>query len=68
MKRGTETGYWKTTGKDRSIIYDGRVVGMVKTLVFHEGNAPNGKRTDWVIYEYRMDDKKLADDGVPQVN
>lgn len=66
MKRGTETGYWKTTGKDRNINYDGRVVGMVKTLVFHEGNAPRGKRTDWLIYEYRLDDKKLADDGVAQ--
>lgn len=68
MKRSTATGYWKTTGKGRSIMYDERVVGMVQSLVFHEGNAPHGKRTDWMIYEYRMDDNKLADDGVAQVN
>ncbi|XP_073143524.1 NAC domain-containing protein 72-like [Henckelia pumila] len=64
VKRATENGYWKTTGKDRPVHYDGRTVGMVKTLVFHIGHAPQGERTDWVIHEYRVLDDQLATAGV----
>lgn len=64
VKRATENGYWKTTGRDRPVQYDGRTVGMVKTLVFHMGHAPQGERTDWVIHEYRILDDRLAAAGV----
>ncbi|XP_027078451.1 NAC domain-containing protein 82-like [Coffea arabica] len=66
MNRSTETGYWKTTGKDRPVTYNKNSVGMVKTLVFHQGCAPRGQRTDWVIHEYRIEDKNLADMGYAQ--
>lgn len=66
MNRSAETGYWKGTGKDRSIPYKDRVVGMVKTLIFHRGHPPKGERTDWVMHEYRMQDQELTDAGVPQ--
>lgn len=67
VKRATEKGYWKTTGKDRPVNYENSSVGMVKTLVFHLGSAPRGQRTDWVMYEYRIENKNLADLGVAQV-
>lgn len=66
--RSTKCGFWKTTGVDRKVHYDGRVVGMIKTLVFHKGRAPNGDRTNWVMYEYRLQDSDLASKGVDQDN
>jgi hypothetical protein len=68
MNRATEIGFWKTTGKDRSIQHNNQVVGMIRTLVFHIGKAPKGDRTDWVMHEFRLDDKYQADKGIPQVN
>ncbi|CDY48632.1 BnaC06g08090D [Brassica napus] len=58
--RGTATGYWKATGKDRVIVYNSRSVGLKKTLVFYRGRAPNGERTDWVMHEYTMDEQELG--------
>lgn len=64
--RSTEHGYWKSTGNDRTVQYRGRPVGKIKTLIFHVGKPPRGDRTDWVMHEYRLEDKLLADQGVPQ--
>ncbi|XP_008787444.2 NAC domain-containing protein 53 [Phoenix dactylifera] len=70
MNRSTAQGYWKTTGKDRSVRHNNRVVGMKKTLVYHAGRAPRGERTNWVMHEYRLEDQELAGTvtctGIPQ--
>ncbi|CAL2276360.1 unnamed protein product [Prunus armeniaca] len=65
VQRGTECGYWKSTGKDRSVLYNSEVSGWKKILIFHKGRSPKGERTDWVMHEYRLEAKDLADSGVP---
>jgi len=55
--RATTSGYWKATGKDRTVLdpTTQEVVGMRKTLVFYRNRAPNGIKTGWIMHEFRLE-------------
>jgi hypothetical protein len=63
--RTTERGFWKATGSDRSVRCAAdpkRLIGLKKTLVYYEGRAPRGTKTDWVMNEYRLPEA-VVDNG-----
>ncbi|XP_002976404.2 NAC domain-containing protein 72 [Selaginella moellendorffii] len=53
--RAAGSGYWKATGTDKPIHTRGnRKVGVKKALVFYDGKAPKGVKTNWIMHEYRL--------------
>ncbi|ESW28117.1 hypothetical protein PHAVU_003G260500 [Phaseolus vulgaris] len=61
--RATMAGFWKATGRDKSVYERTKLIGMRKTLVFYKGRAPNGQKSDWIMHEYRLE---TLENGPPQ--
>ncbi|KAL3829589.1 hypothetical protein ACJIZ3_018391 [Penstemon smallii] len=57
--RAAGSGYWKATGADKAIHHNGELVGSKKSLVFYEGRPPKGKKTNWLMQEYRVHQPNL---------
>ncbi|XP_024537209.1 NAC transcription factor 32 [Selaginella moellendorffii] len=54
-RRVARSGYWKATGTDHKVSdFRGKCIGKKKTLVFYQGRAPKGNKTNWVMNEFRL--------------
>ncbi|KAJ9181357.1 hypothetical protein P3X46_009495 [Hevea brasiliensis] len=51
--RLTAAGYWKATGSPGHVYSNNRSIGVKRTMVFYKGRAPNGRKTDWKMNEYK---------------
>ncbi|XP_073150562.1 NAC transcription factor 32-like [Henckelia pumila] len=51
--RTAGSGYWKATGADKAIGKP-TTLGIKKALVFYDGKAPKGTKTNWIMHEYRL--------------
>ncbi|CAO2045566.1 unnamed protein product [Urochloa humidicola] len=69
VNRGTTAGYWKPVGRDKAIfVCTGERIGLRKTWVFYTSTprrASRGRKTDWTMHEYRLDDDDSNDILVP---
>lgn len=59
VNRSTERGFWKVTGPEYKIKYGSHVIGEKRFLVYYDGHSKMGRRTDWVMHEYRLTDATL---------
>ncbi|EOY17972.1 NAC domain protein, putative [Theobroma cacao] len=50
--RAAGDGFWKATGADTSVRFQGTIVGFKKTLVFYRGKPPKGEKTTWIMHEF----------------
>ncbi|KAK4834673.1 hypothetical protein QYF36_026635 [Acer negundo] len=58
--RLTTNGYWKATGSPSYVYSSNRLVGEKRTMVFYNGRAPNGKKTEWKMNEYKALDGEAS--------
>ncbi|MCL7027284.1 hypothetical protein MKW94_005819 [Papaver nudicaule] len=60
-RKTSETGYWMEAEEDREIYTDSPTIGSRSTLQFFSGQAPNGEKTNWMMYAYRIQQKRLLE-------
>ena len=60
-RRLTQTGYWKATGSPNYVYSsNNRIIGLKRTMVFYNGRAPNGTKTEWKMNEYKAIDGEVS--------
>ncbi|PIA28184.1 hypothetical protein AQUCO_07200079v1 [Aquilegia coerulea] len=67
--RITSSGYWKATGSP-GLVYskDDRAIGVKKTMVFHQGRAPTGRKTKWKMMEYKAIEGEATCSNNPSIS
>ncbi|XWS59453.1 hypothetical protein CRYUN_Cryun08bG0123200 [Craigia yunnanensis] len=63
-RRLTTTGYWKATGSPGYVYSSGnRPIGLKRIMVFYKGRAPNGRKTEWKMIEYKAIEAAASSNG-----
>ncbi|KVH98387.1 No apical meristem (NAM) protein [Cynara cardunculus var. scolymus] len=57
VKKDAKCGFWVETGDACEVVSNSTILGSRTTLQFYEGQAPYGRKTDWVMQEYRITEK-----------
>lgn len=57
VKKESDIGFWQETGEPCEIFSNSAISGFRTTLRFYEGNTAHGRKTDWVMQEYRITEK-----------
>ncbi|XXG60105.1 hypothetical protein AAC387_Pa04g2082 [Persea americana] len=53
--RTTNNGYWKASTADIQIKdEENNDIGTKRTLVFYYGEHPHGRKTNWIMHEYKL--------------
>ncbi|KAH9692833.1 NAC domain-containing protein [Citrus sinensis] len=55
-------GQWRAKGETCEIFSNSYIIGWRTTLEFFEGQVPNERKTDWVMQEFRITQKRLYGD------
>ncbi|XP_073038275.1 uncharacterized protein [Primulina eburnea] len=52
--RAAGDGFWKATAAGKKICENNICIGLKNTLVFYQGKASEGKKTNWIMHEYTV--------------
>ncbi|KAL5759387.1 hypothetical protein ACOSQ2_018225 [Xanthoceras sorbifolium] len=50
QERTTKSGHWESSGPDKPIMHDNKIVGFKRLFVFYSGE----ERSNWIMHEYRV--------------
>ncbi|XP_031269385.1 NAC domain-containing protein 30-like [Pistacia vera] len=50
----TSDGYYSTLMEEEIIKQEDEEVGFMKNMAYFQGKPPNGKKSKWTIYEFRV--------------
>ncbi|OVA10785.1 NAC domain [Macleaya cordata] len=56
--RAASHDYWKATGVDKKIRKNDKILGYMKTLAYHQGKAPKGIKTNFIMHEFVLPDSE----------
>ncbi|KAK9073317.1 hypothetical protein SSX86_007641 [Deinandra increscens subsp. villosa] len=57
VQKDAQCGFWQETGEPCEMFSNSVIIGLRTTLRFYEGWASHGRRTNWVMREYRITEK-----------
>ncbi|XP_073143021.1 NAC domain-containing protein 2-like [Henckelia pumila] len=62
--RVARDGYWKACGTEKKICHNNICIGSKKSLIFYKGKARKGKKTNWVMKEYAVDQPSMQHENM----